>query len=222
MRTRSKLLLAAMTATAFMSFAVSGAQARRIFLSNTRYQAIWPLLTFEIQGQATISCPVTLEGSFHSATLSKVSGQLIGYVTSAKVRGATLADCNNTGQARVNSETLPWHMRYLSFRGTLPVITGITLQLIGANFNVDPAGELPNCNARTTAANPGVGIANVVNGAEAGNRIARTLEADPTRTIPVGGSFICEIFASNSDFRGTAEVFLQGSTSTRILVRLVQ
>jgi hypothetical protein len=215
MRTRSKLLLAALMAAVFMSLAVSAASARRFELSNQRYLAIWPLLTFEAPGTATIRCPVTLEGSFHSRTLSKVSGQLIGYVTSAKVRGAVNSDCNNDGTARVNTETLPWHMRYLSFIGGLPNISGITIQLVGADFNVKPNNIfLPNCRVRTTAREPGVGIAEIAAGG-----VARTLRADETRGITPTG--ICELGGA-TDFRGIAEVFLQASLTTRITIRLVQ
>jgi hypothetical protein len=213
MRTRSKLLLAALTATAFMSLLVGTASARRFQLSNQRWQAIWPLLSFET-GAATVSCPVTLEGSFPSAILSKVSGQLIGYVTSAKVNGVRSA-CNETGSATVLNATLPWHIRYDRFIGALPSITEIRIQLIGARFQVNAGGVV--CLAGTTAAAPGFGY--VVRDVATGR--ANTLRADPSGRIPLGGEFLCG-FAGQSNFRGTAEVFLQGSTSTRIVVTLVQ
>jgi hypothetical protein len=105
MRTRSKLLFAALTATVFLSFAVGSASARRFELSNQRFLAIWTSLEFTIEGLSPVLCPVTLEGSYHSRTLSKVSGQLVGYITAANVNGPL---CTN-GSATVLRETLPWH-----------------------------------------------------------------------------------------------------------------
>jgi hypothetical protein len=213
MGSRSKLLLAALTTTAVMSFAVSTASARRFEVSEQRFRAIWTLLNFEVSGTATIQCPVTLEGSFHSKILSKVSGQLIGYITRAFVRGDSTS-CLNTGTARVNAETLPWHVQYLRFIGSLPAITEIEIQLVGADFNVDPASIfLPNCRARTEQLHPAKGIILLTSGS------ANRLRANENARIPLPG--ICE-FAEESNFSGTAEVFGLGSTTTRITVRLVQ
>lgn len=214
MRTRSKLVLGALAATVFMAFAVSSASAKRIELSNQTFRAIWTLLAFiGEEAGIRVSCPVTLEGSFHSKTLSKVVNALIGYVTKAFVRGENTA-CNNTGSATVLGTTLPWHLTYESFTGTLPTITGITVLLVGAAFRVHPNGA-PECLAGTTSANPGQGIINAV------SNVVQTLKADPTKKIPLGGSFICEL-AGNSSFEGTAEVFVLNSTTTRVTVRLVQ
>jgi hypothetical protein len=213
MRTRSKLLFAALTATAFMAVAVSSASARRIELSNQRYVATWPGLEFEVPAAGVlIKCPVTLEGSFHSRTLSKVSGQLIGYVTSAKVAGSR-PPCTG-GTATILTETLPWHVRYDSFSGVLPTITLIRIQLVGANFRIDPDGATNPCLARTSAANPAYG--NVVVGT--GGRV-EILRADEASNIPLTEEFFCAI-SGGSTFRGNSEVFLQGTT-TRIFVRLV-
>ena len=216
----TKLLLAATSAAITLSFAASLAHARRLWFSASRFQAIWTPITFEAEGLPAVRCPVTMEGSFHSASISKVSGLLVGYVTSAKVNG-TRAGCNNTGSARVNTETLPWHVRYLSFVGTLPTITGISLATVGEDFNVDPEGATPNCRVRTTSANPVKGIAAVVPQEGSNRRISR-LRADEVAGIPVGGEFFCEISGATGHFSGEAEVFVQSSTTTRILVRLVQ
>jgi hypothetical protein len=209
MRIRSKLIFAALAATACLSFAVSSANARRIEMSNQRFRAIWASLEFTAAGNL-IRCPVTLEGSYHSRTLSKVSGQLVGYITSAFVREA---NCTG-GRARALTETLPWHVQYLGFIGRLPTITGIREILVGARFEViTPEGI--GCLAGTTQESPGGGIVEVVGG------VARTLRADETLEIPLGGRFVC-FFAGESHFSGTAEIFVQGSTTTRINVRLVQ
>jgi hypothetical protein len=213
MRIRGRLLLMALTAATLMSLVVSGASARRFEMSNQTFRLIWPLLSAEIPGTATVSCPVTLEGSFHSRTISKVSGQLVGYITRAFVRGGS-AECNGTGVARVNSETLPWHVRYSKFTGALPNITGVELQLVGASVNVDPEGAAPNCNARTTAAAPALAILIIIIIG------AKEFRANEAARIPLSGG-LCEL-AGAADLRGTAEVFILGSVTTRTVVRLVQ
>jgi hypothetical protein len=214
MRCRARIWFGA-AVVACLAAAVSSATARRIEVSNQQFLQIWSQAVFEAEGFATMSCPLTLEGSFHSRTLSKVSGQLIGYVTRARVRGGA-TECNNTGTATVLTETLPWHLRYDSFRGTLPGITGIRVQMVGAAFKARPTGSV-ECLARTEAAHPGYGIAEIT-----AEGVARTARADETATIPAGGNLLCEIFPTNGRFRGTAEVFVLGSTTTRISVRLVQ
>lgn len=209
MRTRSKLLFAALVATTFLSFAVSSASARRIEASNQTFRAVWSGLEFIAAGKL-IRCPVTLEGSFNSKTISKVCGQLIGRISIARVAEARCA----SGTARALTETLPWHIQYLGFIGRLPTITGIREILIGARFQVrTPEGLV--CLAGTTQEHPGAGIV------ELEGTVARTLRADETAEIPLGGSFICS-FGGLSHFAGIAEVFVQGSTTTRITVRLVQ
>jgi hypothetical protein len=221
MPNRSRLLLAALTATVFLSLAVSAASARRFFFSATRYQAIWTLLIFGVEGAATVECPVTLEGSFHSSSISKISGALIGYVTSAKLRGGR-AECLNTGTARINGETLPWHVRYRSFTGALPSITGISLQIVGGSWNIDPEGSLPNCNVTGTTAHPPTGTGVLTASGPSGNFNIRTVRGDEGTKIPVGGEFLCNFSPSEAIFTGTAELFVQGNISTRILVRLIQ
>jgi hypothetical protein len=208
MRTPSKLVLLALAKSMVFSLAVSSASARRIEVSNQNFLAIWTSLRFA-SGALGVNCKVTLEGSFHSRTLSKVSGQLIGYVTEAEVAGEM---CTG-GSATVLRENLPWHVRYSSFTGTLPNITGIRIQLIGARFAVELGIE---CLATTTAAAPAFGLITIASG------VAREIRAEGT--IPcierLGGSV-------NGTFSGTGEVFLQtplgrGLISTRINVRLVQ
>lgn len=207
MRTRSKLVLIGLATAMLFSLAVTSASARRIEISNQSWLAIWTSLNFTPEGGTVATlCEVTLEGSYHSKTISKVSGQLIGYVTNAAVNGA---ECTN-GSATVLSENLPWHVRYDRFSGTLPTITSIRQQLVGARFRIaNPFGIA--CLSTTTAAAPGFGTINIASG------IARTIGAE--------GSIPCGIIRGT--FEGTGEVFLQtpsngGLISTRINVRLVQ
>jgi hypothetical protein len=191
MRTRSKLLLAALTAAMCMAMAVGSASATRLNTNANNWKIVWTSLSLNAPGAgATVTCAVTLEGSFHSTSITKTSGSLVGYVQNAEVRNA----CTG-GTARALRETLPWHVRYDSFTGTLPTITGVKLQLVGARFNIFPSG-LAECLTETTAAKPAKGIANV----EAGGRIT-SFSADSTATIPLRGGFLCSL-AGEGNFSG--------------------
>src|SRR5438270_9952949 len=115
----SKLLIAVFSATVMMALAVSSASAAHLSTGNQNFRTVYTSLNFaEPSGFfGTISCRVTMEGSFHSATIAKVIGSLIGYVTRA-----TAATCTGGG-ATINQPSLPWHVRYGGFTGTLPSIT---------------------------------------------------------------------------------------------------
>lgn len=217
MHTRTKLLVAAFAATALMALAVGSASARRFELNDQTFLAAWTAtspLTFEAAGN-NISCPVTIDGSFHSRTLSKVCGQLIGYVNQAIVANAA---CTG-GTATALTESLPWHIRYFRFSGVLPAITLIYVFLVGARFRVTTGGGL-SCLTQTTAANPAVGNINLV--PEVGNiRKVTSLVALPEFTIPLMGGFACAI-AGNGRFEGTGSVTSSEAGRRKILVVLVQ
>jgi hypothetical protein len=134
MHTRSKLLLAALTSALLLAALVSSASANRIAASETSFRVTFSPLSFIPSFGSTVRCPVTLAGSFHSRTITKTAGSLIGYINSA-----TVGTCE-TGRARVNAETLPWHIQYASFNGTLPNITGIVQNLIRPSFEIQ--GEI--------------------------------------------------------------------------------
>jgi hypothetical protein len=223
MQDRTKPLVGALITELALSATFATAQARRFQISEQRFLAIWgptKRLTFEGAGLINIACAVTLEGSFHSAILSKVSGQLVGYVTSA----ALTRPCSG-GQAWIQNGTevlpdgsrptsLPWHIRYNRFIGALPNITQIRFQLSGIGFLVQYAvGE---CLITSTAASPAFAF---VEGAPLGRR----LRADEAPTIPTAVTL--EGLCGAVGFRGAAEVFAQGAPgleSTRITVRLVK
>jgi hypothetical protein len=210
MRTRSKLALAGLTAAMVMSLTMSIASARRISLSNQRFVGIWPSLNLSGAG-LNVNCPVTLEGSFHSQTLSKVSGALIGYVSSAKTNAL---GCTG-GVDRILTESLPWHLQYNSFTGALPSISGLRMALIGARLRNEVEGF--TCLFGTTQRFPGFAIVGVGEGTR-----ANSMEADAAASIPFNrGEFLCELVGEGR-FSGRAELFVLGSTSTRVTLRLVQ
>jgi hypothetical protein len=213
MRTRSKLLLALAIATGAMALATGAASARRLEFSSQSFRLVWPNWRFEWTFIGEMTCPVTLEGSFHSRTLSKVCGQLVGYITRA-VSASTVPPCRN-GTVTMLAATLPWHVRYVSFAGTLPAIARITVQIVGMSYRIT-AGTGATCLVETTAAHPYVGIfgRNTTTG-----RLAE-FTSDETAAIPVEEEVNC-MFAGTAHNTSGAEVSVQGTT-TAITVRLVQ
>jgi hypothetical protein len=124
-------------ATVVLAVVVEVASASRFAVSNQRIRATWAALALEFgSGLGTVRCAVTLEGSFHSSTFAKVTGSLIGLVTRARMQqpctGGVVRVLNGTETGSTN--TLPWHLRYDSFRGSLPAVTAIRLQIVGFGF----------------------------------------------------------------------------------------
>jgi hypothetical protein len=207
MRTRSKLILAGLAATLLMSLAVSTASANRLSISNKNFRVVWTALQFTNEaGEPLLTCPVTLEGSFHSATIRKVEGALIGHVSRASV---TSTSCRG-GSATVNQASLPWHLTYVGFIGRLPRIEFLILLLKGVNFTVEVLGQKcgygrPEDNAKGSAT------------VEPGGAIT-TLEADTTiRLTKLSGGFLCP---ATGGFAGQGTVTLLGNT-TKITIRLI-
>ncbi len=221
MRTRSKFLLTALAAALVMAAAVGTANARRFETSSQSFRVVWPStsrLTFSgLGGSITIACQVTLEGSFHSRTISKVRGQLVGYVTSANLtRPCAGGEAWILNGVERPTNSLPWHIRYDSFVGTLPNISRIRLQLVGAAFLIEAATILgqASCLFRSTAEEPAFGFINLAAG------VVSTLSADETSEIPLETRLSGPCTATGQ-FRGSGNVTVQNST-TRITVRLVQ
>src|SRR5215218_2848212 len=123
MRNRSKLLLTGLCASIVLASAVSTASANRLSVNETGFTITWSALTFNAAGN-TVACPVSLGGAFHNRTIAKVPRALIGRVTAARINGA----CSG-GTATILSETLPWHVQYSSFSGTLPRIATVVIRL---------------------------------------------------------------------------------------------
>jgi hypothetical protein len=176
MRVHTKLLLAAFAASSLLAFAVAAASAREFTTDETRFLAQWTALTLRARvlgGEVVIRCPVSLEGSFHSATIRKVAESLIGYVTQAI---AKVESCTG-GRAQPRQTSLPWHIRYESFEGVLPNINKINLRLVGAGFTIL---EPVRCEYTTSATNPARG--ELALGAD--HRTVTELTANSTARIP--------------------------------------
>jgi len=206
MRYRLRLGLMAASCAVLLSFATSAATARRFSLNNPHFRISWPELRITIGG-VTVRCPVRFEGAFHSRTISKVCGQLIGYIETA---GVTEASCTNGG-ARVLSESLPWHVRYHSFTGTLPTITEIRVMVVGLRMSFNILGV--TCLVATTATEP-----LYLEGDVEPNGELRIFISEEVNQIAFGGA-LCE-FAGKARFAGIGEAFV-GGTNERITVRLI-
>ena len=207
----TKLLLTSLAATAILALAISSASANRLSATGGRlWRVTWTSLRFTSNfSSATILCPVTLEGSFHSATILKTAGSLIGFVTRASVR----SPCTG-GRASVNQGSLPWHIRYRSFTGTLPRLSGATFGLVGAEFEIEPNNG-QTCRVRTEAGRPAVGTINI----EAGG-VATGLTPDPNTRIGLReGSFGCGI--ASGFFEATSQTPTELGTGARITITLI-
>jgi hypothetical protein len=206
MHRHSMLAIAAMAACAALAWA-GAASARRLELpANERgFRLAWSVLEFT-SAAGTVRCPVTLEGSYHSRTISKVVGSLIGFVTRASIAACT------GGTNRLLSETLPWHVRYRGFVGSLPAIDSVAHSIVGMAFNMTVGGL--GCLVTTTATNPAQVVSTLVEAEEGepveGGLVFSTARASEEVVIPLRGGFLCEIGGSGS-LRGTANVTQLGS-----------
>jgi hypothetical protein len=146
MRTHAKhVLVALVAALALMIMSVS-ANARILEISNQGIRSVMENFTIR-GGGLTINCPLTLEGSFHSRTLAKTQGLLVGFITRAAFR----TPCEGT-TVRPLTETLPWHIQYQSFTGTLPIIERVKFNVIGFAFLINLLGT--SCLYRSTLEAP--------------------------------------------------------------------
>jgi hypothetical protein len=208
MTKRWRLVVVALCASALVLVAVGTASANRLSFTNTGIRIVWPEMAFVGEGASggfTVRCPVTLEGTLHSGTITKVTNLLIGHITRAAI-----GECEG-GRVRLLMETLPWHIRYESFSGTLPRITGISLTNVGMSWLVEPVPGI-SCLYRATSEQPArgemaLGLEGEINGYRwsAGAR------------IPLVGGLLCP---SVSWMTGNGTVTLLG-TSQKVRARLI-
>jgi hypothetical protein len=137
------------------------ASANKLSFSERSFRLSWPAEEPLVIRKATESlriddlfhCPVTLEGSFHSSTMRKVVGSLVGQVYRAAV-GACVYESSWFQPVRL-LETLPWHVTYSAFAGTLPRISLLTWEFTGFAFSGVERGSFGlTCLWRAREANP--------------------------------------------------------------------
>lgn len=190
----------AATATLLIAFAASVSSAESFGVISKSISAQWSSLTFEAGGLRVV-CPVTLNGSFASASFPVTPGTRVGSFTSA-----TVGTCTE-GRAVVLTETLPWSLRYSSFGGTLPNITSLTFRLVGASFK-GTAGGL-ECLLRSTEERPINVVATRESNSESETLGEITgLRMDERAGIPLRGT-LCEI-AGESHVSGSGILHSNG------------
>ena len=142
MHVRTAGALAAIVAAFALAYTVGVASARSLVPSHEAFRITWTELKFFDEGGARLSttCPVTMEGSFSMRTILKVPNSLIGMITRAVVKENSCTE----GPARFLQETLPWHLRYAGFSGTLPAITRIRVTILNVHYE-DTLGVLERC-----------------------------------------------------------------------------
>jgi len=153
-----KCALVALCSALVLSLAVGLASANHISISNQTFRMVWSPLTWA-GTEVSVRCPVTLEGSFTSRTLTKTVGAQVARITRADVGTCT------GGTETFLTETLPWTLQYESFSGTLPLISRVTLGLIGFDhLLVTGFMNTERCQYRYEQTEPGAIIANLSGG----------------------------------------------------------
>jgi len=142
---RCKSLLAMLGAAALLCAAVGTASARSFSVSAQQWRAVWTTFEIRLETGVVWRCPLTLEASFHTRSLAKVSEALVGFVHRAAITGCPI-------ETRLLSETLPWHVRYRSFSGLLPNITAVSVGIVG--FAIQIREPSFTCLGTSTAAAP--------------------------------------------------------------------
>ena len=176
-----RLLIASLCAAAALSLAAGTGSARNLSISIRPLRAVWTSLEFRNNlGSNVVRCPVTLEGSFNSATIGKVVRVLIGMVRRAEVGACT------GGHVTIHQETLPWRRTYEAFFGILPRITRLKILLLFASFEIESGGL--TCIARTEEGHPGVGNLNLN---EATGEVT-SFSMEEATTIPLTGG-LCSL-----------------------------
>jgi len=144
MHIRSKMLMAALTAALALAVGAGTASASRSFSvvgGGRPILAIAPAggLTFAGSNGVNVISNVTLHGSVHPL-IGKTHGALAGVINSILT-----ANCRTSiGVECVSSGVGTFHIRLLSFTGTLPRITGLQL-LVVSRFKIELARGRPNC-----------------------------------------------------------------------------
>ncbi len=150
-------------------------------------------LTIEASGM-NIGCDVRLLGEFHSTVMIKAWERLSGLI-----RHVEISECGG-GIISILNESLPWHVKYESFTGSLPGISSVRFLLNRVAFLIQtPFGQ---CLGIAEAGDPFGAEADLSSGNVTG------FSADSDRRIPVedlNEAITCDLIETVI-FIGTAEV----------------
>jgi len=191
------LPLAAAAAITLLGAIVASASAGRLETSAQSYRATWTRITHS-GGFGTVECEAVIVGTLHSRTSAKTVGALTGYITAANVNRCA------RGGASINRESLPWHLRFRSFIGTLPNITGISETITGGSWREREPVFGITCTSISNEAHPTTGTFGLSGGT--------VTEASISGEIPCG-----EFPATMS---GTTTNVADGS-GARLTIRLI-
>lgn len=148
MRTSTRYVLTLAAISALGMTVVGTAAAQRIEIRGAergfRIASLFHVVIGFGSEPVAVECPVTLEGSFHSRTLTKVVRGLVGYFSRTAVNEAGCRATIGPEQEvelpgvklRFLTETLPWHLQYTFFTGVLPRIASVGVQLVGLALEV--------------------------------------------------------------------------------------
>jgi hypothetical protein len=199
MRTRSKLLLAALAAALLLAAHVGGASAA-LSVNERGFRIAWARFEVALANEFTVEavrCPVTLEGSFHSSTWSSLSEAQVGQMTRSSVGLCT------GGTLTVLAEALPWALRYVSTFG-FPM----SLRMSYIPFSMQVATARHTCLTRATLEEP----ARAVWRTDASGNV--TVAGDQNINLPVTGTGCTGLRFS---YEGLAAATRAGSTSSLVV-----
>jgi hypothetical protein len=227
MKTLTSLRRTLFLAVALLLVLQANAGAVRLHISNTGIRATYSQLRIadSLGGEIEARCPVTLEGTFHESAITKTADALLGYITRAIVNRAActfhggitdVTILNGTERlltGDIPTTSLPWHMRYERFFGTLPRITQIDIKVIRLAVLALFLGG--SCLYRSSTEAPArFGIArNLTTGQ------VTTIFPDAVTRIPrAGGGIFC---AEAIIMEGESAVRLLSSTTQLIFIELI-
>jgi hypothetical protein len=136
---RVSAVLAGFVAAAALALAASTASATKLEVTNQRIRIVWSSLRITLNNaNAFIACPITIEGSFQSKTILKLSSlESIGDITKAEVAPPASCTTMNTNEVELSEE---WTIRYAGFTGVLPRIERIRLRFIVFGVGIRTTG----------------------------------------------------------------------------------
>jgi hypothetical protein len=205
-----RFLQSLLAATLLLCALTAAASANRLSSTSRTIRSTWRSAEFIPPIGEVVKCPVTLEGSLHSGNVAKTAGALMGYITRTIINSP---GCSG-GHATILTATLPWHVLYRSFQGTLPNITVLETSVIGVAFLVEGTFGL-ECLYVSTATEPVLGDLN------------RNATTHVIASSGVGGEINsttgCGIFGEHirARLRGTSSTTTQLGSTTAITVTLI-
>lgn len=214
MHTQVKALITALVAAAALAALVGSASANSLSVTSRTIRVVWS--SFEFTKPVTVRCRLTIEGTLHENTISKVSGSLIGYITAAAIAHPCTGgsewvyngvERNEALGNAVLPSSFPWHLTYEGFNGSLPTPTAIRILLTLARFLLrsSPFGIPILCLYRTgsngnATLTGNLGVGGRVTSVRASGTIRSETGGCPERTLrnPEGDGIATQLGNSNS------------------------